>query len=352
MYNFIDMTKKQSRFSVQGTSNIEEKYVMYVEDLHVSFYGNAVEKQIKEKISIKESLIKSLDKKLFKDKINNLKQDIKELSDILNDVAFKKQVSELRKEASKLKKDSSKKEEYKKLSSRIKEIESNMIQNLKGEKKVLKGITLGVRQGETLALVGANGAGKTVLLETVLGFNIPKSYKKIVLNLGNKKFAKNLQEVGIQYQQSKMPSTLRVKQVILKYKKIYGKRVDKAVLVEMIEQFGVFDFLNAKIESLSGGQKQRLNLLLAIMHQPKLMILDEFITGLDVKSVRKIITYVNELKLKNNASMIIVSHQPEEIEELADRIVVMKDGVVAQQTNVQEVTKKHGDMHTFVEGVI
>ncbi len=334
----------KNRFSVQGTSKIEEKYVLYVEDLHVSFYGNATEKQIKAKIRANKDLIKTLDKKLFKDKIKQLKQENNNLKDQLKDVEFKKQVAELKKTITK--------ENKSIVNSQIKEIESNMIKNLKGEKKVLKGVTMGLRQGETLAIVGANGAGKTVLLDTILGFNIPKKYHKMILNLGKKSYSENLSEVGIQYQQSKMPSTLKVKDIIKDYKKIYGKRVEIVVLQEMMEQFGIFEFLNTKIESLSGGQKQRLNLLLAIMHQPKLMILDEFITGLDVKSVAKIITYVNKLKLKNNASMIVVSHQPEEIEELADRIIIMRDGVITEQTDVKSVIEKHGDMHSFIEGVI
>ncbi len=125
--------------------------------------------------------------------------------------------------------------------------------------------------------------------------------------------------------------------------------VDRLELLKMLEIFGIDEYLNMKVDRLSGGQKQRLNLLLSIMNQPKIMILNEFITGLDVITVRKIVTYVNELKEKNNASMIIISHQPDEIKELSDRVFVLKDGKIVEETYVPEIIKKYGDVSIFVE---
>lgn len=213
---------------------------------------------------------------------------------------------------------------------------------------VLKGVTFGLRQGETLAILGANGAGKTVLMETIMGFNKPQR-GIVYLNLGEKTFLENIKKVGMQFQQSKFPKKLKVKKLINLYTKIYGKLVIKETLDKMIIVCGVDEFLDRKILDLSGGQRQRLNLLLSLIHQPKIMILDEFITGLDVKTVRKIITYVNELKVNNQASMIIISHQPEEIQELADRILILKDGKLIGETTVKKVLKEYGDMALFVE---
>lgn len=215
-------------------------------------------------------------------------------------------------------------------------------------KIILKGVSLFVRKGETLALIGANGAGKTVLMETLLGLNKIDS-GQIYLNLGKKSYKENLKEAGIQFQQSKFPNRSKVKTLINSYKKLYGKKVDKDQLEEMINIFGIRDFYNEKINKLSGGQKQRINLLLSIMHNPKLMILDEFITGLDIRSVRKIVTYVNDLKVKNNSSMIIISHQPEEVQELSDRIIVLNNGVITLETNTNNVLEKYDSMASFIE---
>ncbi len=336
-----------SRFAVTEKAKIEEKYVLYVEDLHVSFKSNSLRKEIENKIEQKEKQIKTLKKIASKDKLDQLRDEIQELKERLKDTQLKKEVTKLKTQLK-----SATKEEAVEIKRQIITVEESMVKNNNKRKHVLKGVTLGLRQGETLALVGANGAGKTVLLETILGFNIPDKYEKMILNLGHKRYADNLVEVGIQYQQAKMPTTYKVKDAINNQMKIYGKRIDKVEVQNMIETFGILEFINSYIESLSGGQKQRLNLLLAVMHQPKIMILDEFITGLDVNSVRKIISYVNALKVKNNSSMIIVSHQPEEIEALADRIVTMKNGVVTGQTNVHDVLEEYGTMATFVEEVI
>ncbi len=220
--------------------------------------------------------------------------------------------------------------------------------NSKGIREVLKGVTLGLRKGETLAILGANGAGKTVLMETIMGFNKP-DLGVVYLNLGEKDFLENIKKVGMQFQQSKFPKKFKVSQMIKLYTKFYSQFVTEDIVSEMKEICGINEFYERKISDLSGGQRQRLNLLVSIMHQPKIMILDEFITGLDVKTVRKIISYVNKLKVNNKSSMIIISHQPEEIQELADRILVLKDGKISNEVNVEEVLEKYGDMALFVE---
>ncbi len=216
------------------------------------------------------------------------------------------------------------------------------------QRDVLKGISFGLRKGETLAILGENGAGKTVLMETIMGFNKPSS-GDVYLNLGENTFLENIRKVGMQFQQSKFPKNLKTKKLIKLYTSFYGDLINKEKVDEMIEVCGVNEFYDRKISDLSGGQRQRLNLLLSIMHQPKIMILDEFITGLDVKTVRKIIIYVNDLKLDNDGSMIIISHQPEEIKELADRILVLKDGIITKETAVKEVIKEYKDVALFVE---
>lgn len=342
------MAKRDSRFAITEKVDIEEKYVLYVEDLHVSFKGNSLKVGIINKIKFKKKILRKNKRIFSKKEIANIKKEIYDLKIKLKDVEYKSILNDLKQQY----KNASSKQERKDINNQILETKELMVKYAKGKKHVLRGATVGLRQGETLAIVGANGAGKTVLLETILGFNIPDKYEKMVLNLGHKRYSDNLKEVGIQYQQAKMPTNYKVREAINNQMSLHGKRINKNEVQNMINEFGILEFIDSTVEALSGGQKQRLNLLLAVMHQPKIMILDEFITGLDVNSVRKIISYVNELKVKNNASMIIISHQPEEIEALSDRIVIMKDGKITEQTNVANVLKEYGTMATFVEEVI
>jgi len=107
--------------------------------------------------------------------------------------------------------------------------------------------------------------------------------------------------------------------------------------------------MNLKVNKLSGGQKQRVNLMRAIITNPRVMILDEFVTGLDVNAVIKIINYVNKLKIQNGASMIIISHHPDEIEALADRILVLKNGNFVEETTVEKIKEKQSVIRYIAE---
>lgn len=413
---------KLNRFSINKRSKISNKYVLYVEDLFVSFKGNTVKQEIDEKIlrlseekrlsdtsnSRKKEIDEMIENLTLKQKDFFLKEELKELkSNYKNDLvvvkrAFEEKESVLYGEFSdskefkklellKTKKPSKedsvkfeawrekikiaqgnlniwgydgklvdlKRERKEELSSlrqdykfSVSLVKKQFIKNHYGVNEVLKGLSFGLREGETLALIGANGAGKTVLIETILGMYDFDSCEMLMLNLGMDSFQKNKREIGIQYQQSKMPSSKKVRVLIDDFKNLYKGRVIEKDLDDMLDVFGINPFIDKKVESLSGGQKQRLNLLFAVIHQPKLMILDEFITGLDVKSVKSIINYINELKIKNGASLLIVSHQPEEIEALADRVLVLKDGRVQKETYVEDIIKEYGSVSDFVEGII
>ena len=226
---------------------------------------------------------------------------------------------------------------------------SNLTKSFGKNKKkhvVHKNVSLKIYEGETLAIIGANGAGKTVLMETLVG--VRKQDKgKIIFDFGPGKDP--FEEIGMQFQDSDPNSKIKPKEMIELIRRMYDSKVDKEQLKEMIKIFGIEDFLDKKIKKLSGGQRQRLNLLLATMHNPKLMILDEFITGLDIVSVHNILDYIKKMKEDNNSTMIIISHQPSEIKKLSDRILVLKDGEIQSEYFTKDVNIKYkGDFDKFL----
>ncbi len=220
-----------------------------------------------------------------------------------------------------------------------------------GKKEVLKGVTFDLYKSETLAIIGKNGAGKTLTMESILGIQ-EKDSGEIFLNLGHKKWVDNLNEIGMQFQASQLSGTKTVRKIVDFYEKFYKDRIDEVTLVGLKEIFEIEIISKNKLNQLSGGQKQRLNLFLSVMHNPKLMILDEFITGLDISSVKEIINAINDLKIKNEASMIVISHQPDEIQALADRVLLFKDGVVAEDLLMKEIIEKYGSVSNYLEDVI
>ncbi len=211
-----------------------------------------------------------------------------------------------------------------------------------GKNKVHQGVSFNVERGETLALIGANGAGKTVLMETLV--RVQHQDKGVIKY--NFKGIDPFEEIGMQFQDADSNTSLTPKHMINFIKKMYPNKVNDEQLEEMINVYGISDYLNRKIKKLSGGQKQRVNLLLATMHNPSLMILDEFITGLDVLSVRDILNYIQFLKEKNNSTLIIISHQPEEIKQLADRVIILKNGTIQEEQTVEQINQTYGGNFT------
>lgn len=342
------MAKTIGRFHIDIRAKILDEYVLYVEDLHVSFRDANVKKELKKELkTLKKEINHIKDDRTQEIHISDVLKRIVEIEDLLYSKSDKLSLAKLEKRFK-----SSNEETQKDLLKEIEDLRLKIKNNDPTIHEVLKGVTFGLRKGETLAIVGANGAGKTVMLETILGINLPDSYSKMILNLGRKHYANNLKLVGIQYQQAKMTTNITVRRMIDDYKRLYSERIDEALIEEMLDVFHIRPFYTTKVTELSGGQKQRLNLLLALINKPKIMILDEFITGLDVNSVEEIINYVNGMKLKLNSSMIIVSHQPEEIEELADRVIVMKDGKIILETYVEDIINDYGDVTQFIREII
>lgn len=223
---------------------------------------------------------------------------------------------------------------------------STKFKDKKEVKIVHNNLNLDVYEGEVLSIIGANGAGKTVLVETLVGVReIQKG--EIVSSESIDRF----KDIGIQFQTEDNTSELiRPRYLIDFYRDFYGKdKIDEKELSIMIEKFGAKDLLNKKMNKLSGGQRQRINLLLAVMSKPKVLILDEFTTGLDITSVIDILEYIIDLSKKENMTIIIVTHSAKEIKMLSDRVVLIQDGIVKlEKTNKQIDEEYKGDFDQFL----
>jgi ABC-2 type transport system ATP-binding protein len=112
------------------------------------------------------------------------------------------------------------------------------------------------------------------------------------------------------------------------------------------------EFIDENINSLSGGQKQRVNLSLAMMVKPELMIFDEISSGLDILTKNIIIDQVKLIQKQNNATSIIISHNSDEISELADRILLLKNGEISIDITKDEILKKYKTIDSFLREVI
>ncbi|WP_075048913.1 ABC transporter ATP-binding protein [Spiroplasma turonicum] len=203
-----------------------------------------------------------------------------------------------------------------------------------GKSIVLDNINFTVKDGEAVGILGSNGAGKTTLMEIIVGQIKPTS-GKVLLN-GKEDVYKN---VGIQFQEGFWPKGMNSNLLIKYFKKRWTKGFDEKTN-ELIKTFELENILKKDLNQLSGGQKQRLNTLLAILNDPNYIFLDEMITGLDLKMQLRLADFFANLK-KEKKTLLIISHIPEEVETLCDRVMIIDKGKIFLDMNIDDVKKKY-----------
>lgn len=201
-----------------------------------------------------------------------------------------------------------------------------IVENLKKSyqsNEVLHGISFQVRKGETFALLGVNGAGKTTTLECLEGL---RKYDSGSIEINGKR--------GIQLQSSALPQNMKAIEALHFFANWDKSKVD----MNYVEKVGVKPFLNKQYGQLSTGQKRRLHLAIAMLGNPDIVFLDEPTAGLDVEGRVTLHDEIRNLK-KAGKTIIIASHDMTEVEELCDRIAILKEGTIAFLGTSEELTK-------------
>jgi len=201
-----------------------------------------------------------------------------------------------------------------------------------GEVTALDDVSLDIRSGQIVGLLGPNGAGKSTLLSLVQGLRRPSS-GTVELFGGSPQNARSRTRLGSTPQATALPETLRVGEVI----DFVGAHFENAVPVaEVLEEFGLVELARKQTGALSGGQKRRLSVALAFVGRPELVLLDEPTTGLDVDA-RRVLWEAIRRQQHAGATIVITSHYLEEIEALAERVVVIDGGRVLEDDSLQAV---------------
>lgn len=182
-------------------------------------------------------------------------------------------------------------------------------------------VSLEIPEGQILGLLGPNGAGKSTMLSLLQGLRRPTS-GRVALFGGNPADPRTRMRLGCTPQETALPETLRVGEVL----DFVGRHFEERVpTVELAEQFGFRDLLRRQTGGLSGGQRRRISVALAFVGAPRLVLLDEPTTGLDVDARRVLWEAIRE-RHAQGATVVVTSHYLEEIEALAQRVVVVDRG--------------------------
>ncbi len=201
-----------------------------------------------------------------------------------------------------------------------------------GELEVLRGVSLGLDAGQTLALTGESGSGKSTILHISAGLEVPDGgslyLEGVEINgLGEAERA-NLRrsEIGIVFQQFNLIPSLTVEANIGFQASLAGRR-DKTFESELIEELGLSDQLKQYPESLSGGQQQRVAIARALAVRPKLLLADEPTGNLDESTASAVLTAMLDLVGRTGAALMVVTHSVALAEKM-DRRVRLKGGVL------------------------
>ena len=211
-----------------------------------------------------------------------------------------------------------------------------------GKTQVLFNINLEVKKGECLGIVGGNGAGKTTLLECIEGIRRWQKGDILIDGLTIEEDSVYLRKIlGVQLQSSSLPNEIKVKEAV----ELFAVEHDIEVDEKLYDQLDVRRLRDRQYGKLSTGQKRRLHLLLAILHNPEIIILDEPTAGLDVNSKYLLYTKINELKEKGK-TLLLTSHDMYEIENLCDRVIFIDKGQITKELSEESLLEK--DRHIIV----
>ncbi|WP_148592803.1 ABC transporter ATP-binding protein [Streptomyces sp. WAC01526] len=191
---------------------------------------------------------------------------------------------------------------------------------------VVDGVSFAVQEGEIFGVLGPNGAGKTTTVECVEGLRVPDGGTIRVGGLDPVADHDRVTQIlGSQLQESELQAKLTVREALELYSACYPRPADWRQLAERI---GLTDRLSARFGKLSGGQKQRLFIALALIGNPRVVVLDELTTGLDPRARRDTWQLIEEVRA-SGVTVLLVTHFMEEAQRLCDRIAVIDRGRVA-----------------------
>jgi ABC-2 type transport system ATP-binding protein len=208
--------------------------------------------------------------------------------------------------------------------------------------RAVKNLTLTIYEGEYVALLGPNGAGKTTLIEMIEGLQKPDAGTILILGMNWKEHEQKLhQKIGLSLQETKFIDKITVKETLDLFGSFYG--LSPARTEEILELVNLTEKRKAYTNQLSGGQRQRLAIGIALLNNPKVLLLDEPTTGLDPGARREVWKILEKLQKDFKTTMILTTHYMEEAEVLCERILIMDKGEFLAAGTLPELNARHGE---------
>ncbi|WP_073120900.1 ABC transporter ATP-binding protein [Reichenbachiella agariperforans] len=207
---------------------------------------------------------------------------------------------------------------------------SNLSKHYRGTSQdALRAINLKISSGEVFGLLGPNGAGKTTFFSILCGLIYPSDGE---VSLAGMSIASNLksikQIIGVVPQEIALYPTLSGEDNLLFIGRMYGLKGTKLKerVQSCLDDFGFDQNRRQAVKNYSGGMKRKINLIAGILHQPKVLLLDEPTVGIDVHARKEILAQLRQLNQQEGTTIIYTSHHMEEAEQFCDRVAIIDEG--------------------------
>ena len=208
-----------------------------------------------------------------------------------------------------------------------------------GKKKILKNVSLKIEEGDILGFIWTNGAGKTTTIKLILGLqNITSG--KVYINGYNieENFTKAIQSVGTIVESPDLYMYMSGYENLKLVANLY-KNVDTNRINEIVKLVGLENRIKDKVSKYSLGMRQRLGIAQALLHNPKLLILDEPTNGLDPEGIKEVKVLLKRLAEKENMAILISSHNLAELDTFCNKISIIKNGEIVETSDIETFKK-------------
>lgn len=209
--------------------------------------------------------------------------------------------------------------------------------------EAVKEISFSINESEILGLLGPNGCGKTTTIGMMLGLLKPTSGEVIVNGLNVEKNRINLlKKMNFISPYIELPKKLTVKENLMVYGKLYSVHDINNRIDYLTETLRLGEFINKKTGELSSGQKNRVSLAKAVVNDPDILLLDEPTASLDPETGDFVRTFIEKISSEKKMSILLASHNMNEVKRLCKSILMMKDGKIIDRGTPSEIINKHG----------
>ena len=210
-------------------------------------------------------------------------------------------------------------------------------------KKAVNNINFKINENEIVGLLGPNGCGKTTTIGMILGLLKPTSGQVLIngKNIENNKIS-ILHKMNFISPYIELPKKLTVKQNLIVYGKLYNIQNLKQRINFLSEKLRLGDLLDKITGELSSGQKNRVSLAKALINDPTVLLLDEPTAALDPETADFIRTFLEKLRKEKKISVLLASHNMDEVKRLCNSVMMMKDGNIVDSGTPENLIKKYG----------